>query len=238
MKTMSIVKLMFTNKTTIFIHELIPLVLAPVILCYSLPRCAEDICEFVMTIKAEVPGAGDLCGYSTFDFDAFGDDSFEGKTMGEARGNVAASVAELQNVEAATRLHPKPKAYHGKMEKRFFTFMACHSSWTTSTKSGQTLVDRVEQFKENESRALALEQQQHLEAAVRQLETLARMQQRTQSESPLMMALRESYKLETMVNLGADVKSCKFIVYYFAHVTFFAIRCGSSPSDKGTSHSE
>jgi autophagy-related protein 9 len=192
MKTMSIVKSMFTNKTTIFIHELIALVLAPLILCYSLPRCAEDVCEFVMTIKAEVPGAGDLCGYSTFDFDTFGDDSFEGKTMGDARGNVAASVAELQNVEAATRLHPKPKAYHGKMEKSFFSFKACHPNWT-STKSGQTLLDRVEHFKEVESRALAIEQQQHLEAAVRQLETLARMQQRNQTESPLLVALRESY---------------------------------------------
>jgi hypothetical protein len=145
-----------------------------------------------MTIKAEVPGAGDLCGYSTFDFDEFGDDSFEGKTMGEARGSVAASVAELQHVEAATRMHPKPKAYYGKMEKSFFSFKASHPSWI-STKSGQTLLDRVEQFKERETRTLALEQKQHLEAAVRQLDTLARLQQRSYSEHPLMGVLSESY---------------------------------------------
>lgn len=192
MKTMSVVKSMFTNKTNIFVSELIALVLAPIVLCYSLPRCAEHICEFVMTIKAGVPGAGDLCGYSTFDFDEFGDDSFEGKTMGEARGSVAASVAELQHVEAATRMHPKPKSYYGKMEKSFFSFKASHPSWT-STKSGQTLLDRVEQFKETETRTLALEQRQHLEAAVRQLETLARLQQRSYSEYPLMGVLRESY---------------------------------------------
>ena len=192
MKTMSIVKHMFTNKANIFVNELIALVLAPVILCYSLPRCAEHICEFVMTIKAEVPGAGDLCGYSTFDFDDYSDDNFEGKTMGEARGYVTASVAELQDVEAAMRLRPKPNSYHGKMEKSFFSFKASHPKWT-STKSGQTLLDRVEQFKEAETRVLALEQQQHLEAAVRQLETLARLQQRSLIESPLMGALRESY---------------------------------------------
>jgi hypothetical protein len=193
-KTMSTVKGMFTNKANIFLNEIISLVLAPIILCYSLPRSAEHICEFVMAAKAEVPGVGDLCGYSTFNFDQFNDYNFEGKMMGggERRGEVAASVAELNDVEAASSRHPTPKAHHGKMEKSFFGFKVSHPKWIC-TKSGQTLLDRVAQFKEAETRILALEQQQHIDAASRQLETLARLEQRRQMVSPVMAQLRESY---------------------------------------------
>jgi hypothetical protein len=145
-----------------------------------------------MSIKAEVPGAGDVCGFATFNFDEFGDDNWEGKTMRAVRGNVSASVAELGDVEAALRLHPRPKAYHGKMEKSFFSFRSSHPNWT-STKSGQTLIDRVEEFRQEQTRALAMEQQQHMAAAARQLETLARLEQRTLTDSPVLTNIQESY---------------------------------------------
>mmetsp|Transcript_15761 Transcript_15761/g.23199 ORF Transcript_15761/g.23199 Transcript_15761/m.23199 type:complete len:924 (-) Transcript_15761:113-2884(-) len=191
-KTRKIITSMFSNKAKIFLNELTSLVAAPFILCYYLPRCAEHICEFAMTGKEEVPGVGDICGYATFDFDKFSDEEWEGKSMGVGRGNISVSVAELQDVEAATRLLPKPKAYHGKMEKSFFGFKGNSPSWK-STKSGQSLIDQVNAFKQSQSKAIALEQKQHLEAAARQLETLTALQQRPMSPSQVVTQIHESY---------------------------------------------
>lgn len=50
--------------------------------------------------------------------------------------------------------------------------------------------------------------------------------------------LAKTVKIRTAANLDAEVKVCNLIVYYFMAGTFFASRSGSSPSDKGTSHSE
>mmetsp|Transcript_28485 Transcript_28485/g.43067 ORF Transcript_28485/g.43067 Transcript_28485/m.43067 type:complete len:602 (-) Transcript_28485:264-2069(-) len=191
-KTRKIITSMFNNKAKIFLHELISLLAAPMVLCYYLPRCADNICEFVMTGKEEVPGVGDICGYATFDFDKFNDEEWEGKSMGRDRGNIARSVAELQDVETATRLLPKPKAYHGKMEKSFFGFKGNNPSWI-STKSGQGLIDQVNAFKQSQGRAIALEQKQHLEAAARQLDTLAALQKRPNLPAQAVAQIHDSY---------------------------------------------
>jgi hypothetical protein len=37
-------------------------------------------------------------------------------------GSFSASVIRTNNVDAATKMHPKPKAMQGKMEKSFFSF--------------------------------------------------------------------------------------------------------------------
>ena len=191
------VSAMFMYKAKLFALELASVVLAPVILCVSLPRCAEKICEFVMTVTAEVPGGGDICGYATFDFDKFGDETWEGRTLGkiDLSGSVSASVHEMRDVEAAIRLHPTPKALMGKMEKSFFSFKANHPSWK-STSSGQTLVDRLENYREIETAALAREQELHMEAAAKQLETLIQMEQSRRNDHSVGIGithLNESY---------------------------------------------
>jgi len=191
-KTRKLVTSMFNNKANIFANELLSLILAPLILCYYLPRYAEQICEFVMMVKAEVPGAGDICGYATFDFDNFNDENWEGKRIKEPKGNIPVSTPKINNAGVATTILPKPKTYHGKMEKSFFGFKGNHPSWT-STESGQTLFDRVQAFKEGRSKALAMEQKQHLEAAARQLETLSRLQQRKEIHSQIPPQIQESY---------------------------------------------
>ena len=134
--TYKAVSSMFQYKAKLFVHEVVSVILAPVVLCFSLPKCADCICEFVMAIKAEVPGAGDVCGYSTFNFDVFGDETWEGRTMGvggdndgdqygvksDMTGSFTASVLMTKNVDMATKMHPTPRARHGKMEKSFFSF--------------------------------------------------------------------------------------------------------------------
>jgi autophagy-related protein 9 len=115
---------MFMYKARLFAKELVSLVLAPYILCISLAKCAEPICEFVVATKTEILGAGDVCGYATFDFDKFCDETWDGRTIGGdlMAGSLAESILQTGNVDEAMRHFPKPKARLGKMEKSFFSF--------------------------------------------------------------------------------------------------------------------
>ena len=107
---------LFQNKVKLFVIEFLSVIVAPVVLCVSLPPCAWDICSFIENIKVEVPGTGEHCGYATFDFDRFEDENWEGQKMGADPTN--SSVSAFQNQSSPSR----PKARHGKMEKSFFNF--------------------------------------------------------------------------------------------------------------------
>jgi len=116
---------MFKYKAQLFVMEVTSLILSPYILCVSLAKCAEPICEFVLAVRTEVPGAGDVCGFATFDFDKYQDETWEGRTLGNTdplAGTLTESILQTGNVDEATRRFPKPKAKHGKMEKSFFSF--------------------------------------------------------------------------------------------------------------------
>jgi hypothetical protein len=178
---------LFDSKVKLFVWELASLVLAPYILIAKLSKNAPAICEFCLVIKSRVPGAGDVCGFSTFDFDAFKDEAWEGRTLGKSvmpegqqqpsgGETLAQSIMRTGNVEDATRQHPKPKAREGKMEKSFFNFQAVHPEWKCSP-SGQSLVDRVEDYKKAELAAMSRERNLYIDAAARQLETLARLEE-------------------------------------------------------------
>lgn len=174
---------MFQYKAKLFVSELLAVLFAPLILGISLPKCAEDICTFVQQTKVEVPGAGDVCGYSTFDFDTFEDESWEGRTIGIKTAQISRSQDDLQSSatesfpKPTVRLGGRPKTQHGKLEKSFFTFKAVHPSWKCSA-SGQNLVDRVETYQHQQAVALAKERNYHIEAAARQLETLRLLEER------------------------------------------------------------
>lgn len=203
-------KALYDTKVRLFLYELVAMAAAPYILFYRLPEAAPAICEFCLTCKAKVPGGGggDVCGYSTFDFDAFGDEAWEGRTLGKSAillqrqqqqqqhqesdqgssprrvvllgESLAESIVRTGNLEDAARAHPTPRARGGKMEKSFFGFQAAHPDWKCPP-SGQTLVDRVEEYR---AAAMARERSLHVDAAARQLETLARLERQTSSSSP------------------------------------------------------
>uniref|UniRef100_A0A7S0TCB0 Autophagy-related protein 9 n=1 Tax=Pseudo-nitzschia delicatissima TaxID=44447 RepID=A0A7S0TCB0_9STRA len=200
-------KTLFDVEVKLFLHELSALILTPYILYFRLSEKASDICEFCLVSKAKlvlsannstVNGgggivAGDVCGFSTFDFDTFGDEAWEGRTLGrsvmlerqrqEQGGgggeSLTESIMRTGNLEDATRMHPKPRARHGKMEKSFFTFKAAHPNWDACfPPSGQSLVNRVEEYRVSTEQAMiARERELHAQAAMRQLETLARIEE-------------------------------------------------------------
>jgi len=211
-KVYSSFKTLFDSEVKLFLYELSALVLTPFILYFRLSEKASDICEFCLVSKAKlvlstksgtVNGgggivAGDVCGFSTFDFDTFGDEAWEGRTLGrsiilqrqrEERVGVVGgeslteSILRTGNLEDATRLHPKPRARHGKMEKSFFTFKAAHPNWNSCfPPSGESLVNRVEEYRlSTEQAMIAREREMHIQAATRQLETLARIEEEQKS---------------------------------------------------------
>jgi Autophagy protein ATG9 len=228
--TLATITSMFKFKANLFAMEVLAVVVAPYILCVSLAQSSEPICEFVVAVKEEIVGAGEVCGFATFDFDKYADEAWEGKTMGPTAAvresgpdhhpTLAESIAYTGNVERAAEQLRKPKTRHGKMEKSFFSFMvrvlhskmmcslplsaahstflgnflqASHPSWQCSA-SGQSLVDRVAQYERDETHAFSREQQLHIDAAARQLETLARWeQQRRTPDAFNVRGLDESY---------------------------------------------
>ena len=185
---------LFDSKVKLFAYELQALVLAPYILVFQLSNCAPAICEFCLAVKSRVQGVGDLCGYSTFDFDTFKDEAWEGRTLGksimppdttivEPTESLTQSIMRTGNVEDVTRHHPKPRARQGKMEKSFFSFQAAHPNFKCPP-SGQSLVVRFEEYRKAELAAISRERELHIDAAARQLETLARLEEKEHSPHP------------------------------------------------------
>eukprot|EP00536_Pseudo-nitzschia_multiseries_P004750 jgi/Psemu1/64765/estExt_Genemark1.C_820004 len=203
-------KTMFDSEVKLFLHELVALILTPYILYFRLSEKASDICEFCLITKAKLVLstdtsstrggviAGDVCGFSTFDFDTFGDEIWEGRTLGRSAmlerqrqeqqsggESLTESIMRTGNLEDATQLHPKPRARHGKMEKSFFTFQEAHPNWDSCfPPSGQSLVHRLEEYRlSTEQAMMARERELHVQAATRQLETLARIEEEEQANS-------------------------------------------------------
>jgi hypothetical protein len=89
-RTKKVFSAMFQYKAGHFANEILSIVVAPLILCISLPRCAERLCNFVRDSKVEVVGIGDVVGFSTFDFDTFEDEnwSIRVRTCGMNRGRL------------------------------------------------------------------------------------------------------------------------------------------------------
>lgn len=114
----------FQYKVQLFVLELASVVVAPIILCISLPRRAEEICSFVQYTKTEVVGTGDHCGYGTFDFDLFEDECWEGQTLNNVEDGINQSINDRVGTSSQfnTAWQRCPKAKHGKMEKSFFNF--------------------------------------------------------------------------------------------------------------------
>jgi hypothetical protein len=88
-------------------------------------------CEFVLATRAEVPGAGDVCGFSTFDFEIMAmisgrDEQLEPKVQILLPKVFPESIMRLGSVEEATRRFPKPRRGKARWRKSFFSFKVRH----------------------------------------------------------------------------------------------------------------
>lgn len=115
------------------------------------------VSSFIQQVKIEVPGLGDVCGFSSFDLDTFKDENYEENDC-EDKHNFR-----------------YPKAQLGKVSNSFINFTLAHPSWRGSSTSEQ-LLDRIESLRKEQAAATRAEQLHHLEVVKRQLETLQRME--------------------------------------------------------------
>ena len=67
---------LFPWKIKVFILELCSVILTPIVLCFSLPKCAPSIIEFIRDHSKYIDNIGTVCDYSLFDFDVYGDVAF------------------------------------------------------------------------------------------------------------------------------------------------------------------
>lgn len=97
----------FRYKVWLFIDEIASVVFAPLVLCFSLPRCAEDVIRFINENTVDVDGFGQLLGQSLFDFDRYGDPRYGGAPQGSTTQPTVS----------------------GKMEKSYLNFKLAYPEW-------------------------------------------------------------------------------------------------------------
>ena len=205
---------LFQYKVKLFLLEIVSIIVAPIILCHSLPPRAIDICSFVQKAKMEVPGSGDHCGFATFDFELFEDENWEGQHSNEDNstdGPVGgASIMSSNRSAFYSRFtsSQRPKAKMGKMEKSFFNFQTVHPGWKCAS-SGQDLVNRIKNYQNEQAVALARERQHHIAAAARQLDRLRELEEYndvTGGPHLEQNQINEHYvKVDTDLQSGADI---------------------------------
>lgn len=62
---------LFEYRVVIFMRELLSVMVAPLILWISLPRCVDEIVDFFRIFTMHVDGTGWVCSFSVFDFQHF-----------------------------------------------------------------------------------------------------------------------------------------------------------------------
>ena len=59
-------------KIVIYAQELISVLLTPLVLWYSLPKCAPALIDFFREFSVHVDGLGYVCSFAVFDFQRHG----------------------------------------------------------------------------------------------------------------------------------------------------------------------
>ncbi|CAO3606851.1 unnamed protein product [Cunninghamella blakesleeana] len=120
--------LLFDYKVSLFLQELVSVVFTPLILCLSLPLCAEQIIDFFREFTVHVDGLGYVCSFAQFDFARHG------------------------NVKYGAPIKVDDDYYlskEGKMEKSFINFKTNNPDWEPNDLSGSIYLSRLAAFKQS-----------------------------------------------------------------------------------------
>ncbi|CAM9846126.1 unnamed protein product, partial [Scytosiphon promiscuus] len=128
---------LFHYKAQLFLEELLAVLFAPVILCFSMPSCAQEIVDFVTEHTVDVEGVGSVCSYSLFDFGRYGDEDYAAPST--------ASVAEAGGRDDSRARRRPDTTAQGKMEKSFLNFRTHYPDWQPGP-AGQEMIDRLAGF--------------------------------------------------------------------------------------------
>ncbi|KAG1448965.1 hypothetical protein G6F46_011064 [Rhizopus delemar] len=127
--------LLFDYKVGLFFQELLSVLFAPLVLCFSLPKSADQIIDFFREFTVHVNGLGYVCSFAQFDF--------------ERHGNVK------YGVQGATVDDEYYLSKEGKMEKSFLNFKANNPNWEPNDLAGSLYLSRLERFKNEKRKDLA-----------------------------------------------------------------------------------
>ncbi|KAG1180137.1 hypothetical protein G6F70_006586 [Rhizopus microsporus] len=119
--------LLFDYKVGLFLQELTSVLFAPLVLCFSLPKSAEQIIDFFREFTVHVNGLGYVCSFAQFDFEKHGNPRYG------VEGVLVEDEYYLSN--------------EGKMEKSFLNFKANHPHWIPNDMAGSLYLSRLERFK-------------------------------------------------------------------------------------------
>ncbi|CAE7206498.1 unnamed protein product [Rhizoctonia solani] len=118
--------LLFDMKVTIFLNELISVIVTPFILWYSLPPRAEKIIDFFRESTWHVEGLGYVCNSAVFDLGRHGR-PFEQTSNEAGPSNVGASKSQEKET---------------KMEQSLLNFKAANPEWNPSDQTGSLYLSR------------------------------------------------------------------------------------------------
>lgn len=108
---------LFRYRFFLFLEELSSVVITPIVLWHSLPRCAPAILTFVRQNTVSVDGIGDVCSFAAFDLRKHGD--------GEYGSPWTVNLFARSN--------------EGKLEKSVMSFAATYPMWDPSNDAKELL---------------------------------------------------------------------------------------------------
>ncbi|KAG0240901.1 autophagy protein atg9 [Actinomortierella wolfii] len=118
---------LFEYNVMMFVLEYLSLVLAPLVLAYSLPKCSDKVVDFFREFTVHVDGVGYVCSFAVFDF----------KRHGNVKYGAPATAAA-----ADERFVSK----EGKMEKSFINFKQNNPDWEPSDPAGSMYLSKLQQL--------------------------------------------------------------------------------------------
>jgi autophagy-related protein 9 len=139
---------LFPYKVQLFFLEMLSVVLTPIVLCFSLPHCAEDILQFIRDHTAYLEGVGAVCDYSLLDLRKYGDEGFgtvtdSGSGGGEGRGSSMGRVGRRGREGGGHTERP----HDGKLEQSYLSFQHEYPNWPGNP-TGRELVHKLQEFKQ------------------------------------------------------------------------------------------
>ncbi|XP_074316670.1 autophagy-related protein 9 [Silene latifolia] len=108
---------LFQYTAMMWLEEMTSIFLTPYLLIAVVPQRVDDIMQFIADFTVNIEGVGDVCSFSTFDF--------------QRHGNV--NYASPHNAVRTQR------SSQGKMEKSFLSFQSNYPSWQPNDKGMQFL---------------------------------------------------------------------------------------------------
>ena len=113
---------LFPLKITTFFQELLSVITTPLVLWFTLPRCAPSIIDFFREFTIYVDGLGHVCSFAVFDFKRHGDVRF-GAPVQAPREDL---VSE-----------------QGKLEKSVLGFKAANPNWQPTDQSTSLYLSKM-----------------------------------------------------------------------------------------------